>query len=37
LKYVADILEWTRLIDNKTIDTLIEVNTMYSSSNVLPF
>jgi len=35
-KYVADILEWARLIDNKTIDTPIEVNTRYSSSDGLP-
>ena len=35
-KYVADILEWIRLIDNKTVDTPIEVNTRYSSSNGLP-
>jgi hypothetical protein len=34
-KYVADIIEWARLTDNKTIYTLIEVNTMYSSSNDL--
>jgi len=35
-KYVADILEWIRLTDNKTVDTPIEVNTRYSSSNGLP-
>jgi hypothetical protein len=35
-KYVADILERARLTDNKTIDTLIEVNTRYSSSDGLP-
>jgi hypothetical protein len=23
-KYVADILEWVKLTDNKTVDTLIE-------------
>ena len=26
-KYVADILKWTRLIDNKTVDTPFEINT----------
>ena len=31
-KYVVDILERARLIDNNTIDTLIEVNAKYSSS-----
>jgi len=36
-KYVADILEPARLNDNKTIDTLIEVNAKYSSSDGLPF
>jgi hypothetical protein len=36
LKYVADILEQARLTDNKTIETLIKVNAMYSSSNGLP-
>jgi hypothetical protein len=36
LKYVADILELVRLTDNKSVDTLIEVNTRYSSSNGLP-
>jgi hypothetical protein len=35
-KYVANILEQARLTNNKTIDTLIEVNTRYSSSNGLP-
>jgi hypothetical protein len=35
-KNVADILERARLTDNKTIETLIEVNAMYSSSDVLP-
>jgi hypothetical protein len=34
-KYVADILEWTRLTDNKTVDTPIEVNAKYSSSDGL--
>ena len=34
LKYVADILERARLTDNKTVDTPIEVNARYSSSNV---
>ena len=34
-KYVTDIIERVRLIDNKTVDTLIEANTMYSSSNGL--
>jgi pantothenate kinase len=36
LKYIADILEWARLTDNKTVDTLIEVNARYSSSDGLP-
>jgi hypothetical protein len=36
LKYVADILERARLTDNKTVDTPIEVNTRYSSSDGLP-
>ena len=31
-KYVADILEQARLIDNKTVDTPIKVNAKYSSS-----
>ena len=35
-KYVANILEQARLTNNKTIDTLIEVNARYSSSNGLP-
>ena len=35
-KYIADILEWAKLTDNKTVDTPIKVNTMYSSSNDLP-
>jgi len=35
-KYVTDILERARLTDNKTIDTPIEVNTKYSSSDGLP-
>jgi len=35
-KYVADILERARLTDNKIIDTLIEVNARYSSSDGLP-
>ena len=35
-KYVADILEQARLTDHKIVDTLIEVNAMYSSSNGLP-
>jgi hypothetical protein len=35
-KYVADILEWIRLTDNKTVDTPIEVNIRYSFSNGLP-
>jgi hypothetical protein len=34
-KNVADILERARLTNNKTINTLIEVNTKYSSSDVL--
>ena len=34
-KYVTNIFEWVRLTDNKTVDTLIEFNTMYSSSNDL--
>jgi len=36
LKYVADVLERVRFTDNKTVDTLIEVNTKYFSSNDLP-
>ena len=36
LKYVADILERARLTDNKTVDTPIEVNSRYSSSDGLP-
>ena len=36
LKYIADILEWARLTNNKIVDTLIEVNTRYSSSDGLP-
>jgi len=35
-KYVADILERARLTDNKTVDTPIEVNAKYSSSDGLP-
>ncbi|XP_031286369.1 uncharacterized protein LOC116145064 [Pistacia vera] len=35
-KYVVDILERARLTDNKTVDTLIEVNAKYSSSDGLP-
>ncbi|KAL5581259.1 hypothetical protein UlMin_013701 [Ulmus minor] len=35
-KYVADILEWAILTDNKTVDTPIEVNAKYSSSDSLP-
>jgi len=35
-KYVADILKRARLTDNKTVDTLIEVNARYSSSDGLP-
>jgi hypothetical protein len=35
-KYVANILEQARLTNNKTIDTLIEVNARSSSSNGLP-
>ena len=31
MKYVADVLERARFTNNKTIDTLIEVNTKYSS------
>ena len=34
-KYVADVLERARLTDNKTVDTLIEVNARYSSSDSL--
>ena len=34
-KHVVDIFERARLTDNKTVDTLIEVNTKYSSSNGL--
>jgi hypothetical protein len=36
LKYIADILEWARLTNNKTVDTLIEVNARYSSFDGLP-
>ena len=36
LKYVADILERARLTNNKTVDTLINVNARYSSSDSLP-
>ena len=35
LKYVANILEWAKLTDNKTVDTPIKVNIKYSSSDVL--
>jgi hypothetical protein len=35
-KYVADILEQARLTNNKIVDTLIEINAMYSSSDCLP-
>jgi len=35
-KYVADILKRARLTDNKTVDTPIQVNTRYSSSDSLP-
>jgi len=35
LKYVADILERARLTDNKIVNTLIEVNAKYSSSDGL--
>jgi len=34
-KYVTDILERAKLTENKTVDTLIEVNVRYSSSNGL--
>jgi hypothetical protein len=34
-KDVVDILERARLIDNKTVDTSIKVNAMYSSFNNL--
>ena len=34
-KYVADILERAKLTENKTVDTLIEVNVRYSSSDGL--
>jgi len=36
LKYVADIFEWARFTDNKIVDTPIEVNAKYSSSDDLP-
>jgi len=36
LKYIADILERARVTNNKTVNTLIEVNTKYSSFNGLP-
>ena len=35
-KYVADILEQARLNDNKTVDTVIDVNAKYSSSDGVP-
>jgi hypothetical protein len=35
-QYVADNLERARLTDNKTINTLIEVNTRYSSFDDVP-
>jgi hypothetical protein len=35
-KYVAEIFEQARLTDNKTVNTLIEVNARYSSSDGLP-
>ena len=35
-KYVANIIERARLTDNKTVDTPIEVNARYSSSDGLP-
>jgi len=35
-KYVADILKRARLTDNKTLDTLIEVNARYSSFDGVP-
>jgi hypothetical protein len=35
-KYVVDILEQARLTNNKIVDTLIEINAMYSSSDGLP-
>ena len=34
-KYVADILEQAGLIDNKNVDTPIEINAKYSSSDVV--
>jgi len=35
-KYVVNSLERAKLTDNKTVDTFIEVNTKYSSSDSLP-
>ena len=35
-KYVANILKQARLTDNKTVDTPIEVNAKYYSSNGVP-
>ena len=35
-KYIADSLEQARLTDNKTVDTPIEVNAKYSSSDGVP-
>jgi len=32
-KYVADILQRAKLTDNKTVDTTIEINARYSSSD----
>jgi hypothetical protein len=35
-KYVVNILERARITNNKIVDTLIEVNSKYSSSDGLP-
>jgi len=35
-KYIVDILERARFTDNKIVNTLIEVNVRYSSSECLP-
>jgi hypothetical protein len=35
-KYIIDILQRARFTDNKTIDTPIQINAMYSSSDGLP-
>lgn len=34
-KYIVDIFESARFTDNKTLDTPLELNALYSSSNVV--